>query len=151
MKKTISLLCLALSLLTIAPSMAQDKKATKTTSSTMTDADKQSAMNDRMAKARAAKAAKKAANDATGSNSMSANTGMKDDKMSKSSMSSTDKMAKASKPTMKEEKATPADYKAPVDPSKKGPNGEKVMTGPRGGKYYINKNGNKTYVSSNRD
>jgi colicin import membrane protein len=50
-----------------------------------------------------------------------------------------------------ETKATPADYKAPVDRSMKGPNGEQVMTGPRGGKYYINKNGNKTYLSSLKD
>ena len=52
---------------------------------------------------------------------------------------------------MREEKASPADYKAPVDRSMKGPNDEKVMTGPRGGKYYINKNGNKTYLSSLKD
>ena len=60
-----------------------------------------------------------------------------------------DKTAKMSKPP-KEEKATPADYKAPVDKSQKGPNGEVVYSGPRGGKYYINKNGNKTYLSSNQ-
>lgn len=48
------------------------------------------------------------------------------------------------------EKATPADYKAPVVKSEKGPNGEVVYTGERGGKYYINKNGNKTYLSSNQ-
>jgi len=51
---------------------------------------------------------------------------------------------------MKEEKATPADYKAPVDRSMKGPNDGKVMTGPREGKYYINKNGNKTCLSNQR-
>ena len=101
--------------------------------------------------ARAAKAAKKAAADGTTAaatttdkatkkaDKMADNSGLKDDKMSKS---------KSSMGKMKEEKATPADYKAPVDPSQKGPNGEKVMTGPRGGKYYINKNGNKTYLSS---
>lgn len=47
-----------------------------------------------------------------------------------------------------EEKATSADYKAPVDASKKGHSGEKVMTGPRGVKYYINRNGNKTYLTN---
>ena len=49
-----------------------------------------------------------------------------------------------------EQKATSADYKAPVVKSQKGPNGEVVYTGERGGKYYINKNGNKTYLSSNQ-
>ncbi|MBO0936505.1 hypothetical protein J2I47_08125 [Fibrella sp. HMF5335] len=47
-------------------------------------------------------------------------------------------------------RATPADYKAPVDKVQKGPNGEVVYTGERGGKYYINKNGNKTFLSSNQ-
>lgn len=47
-------------------------------------------------------------------------------------------------------KATPADYKSPVDKVLKGPNGEVVRTGENGGKYYINKNGNKTYLSSNQ-
>jgi hypothetical protein len=47
-------------------------------------------------------------------------------------------------------KATPADYRAPVDKVLKGPNGEVVHTGERGAKYYINKNGNKTYLSSNQ-
>ena len=48
------------------------------------------------------------------------------------------------------EKATPDDYKAPVDKVLKGPNGEAVHVGERGAKFYINKNGNKTYLSSNR-
>lgn len=52
--------------------------------------------------------------------------------------------------TQKEVKATPADYRAPVVKTQKGPNGEVVYTGERGGKYYINKNGNKTYLSSNQ-
>ncbi|MFD2935073.1 hypothetical protein [Spirosoma flavum] len=52
--------------------------------------------------------------------------------------------------SMKEEKATSADYSAPVVKSLKGPNGEVVHTGEHGGKYYINKNGNKTYLSSNQ-
>lgn len=47
-------------------------------------------------------------------------------------------------------KATPADYKLPVDKVLKGPNGEVVRTGERGAKFYINKNGNKTYLSSNQ-
>lgn len=48
------------------------------------------------------------------------------------------------------QKATAADYRAPVDKVLKGPNGEVVRTGERGAKYYINKNGNKTYLSSNQ-
>lgn len=48
------------------------------------------------------------------------------------------------------EKATEADYKAPVDKVLKGPNGEVVHTGERGAKFYINKYGNKTYLSSNQ-
>ena len=51
---------------------------------------------------------------------------------------------------IKPEKATEADYKAPVDKVLKGPNGEEVRTGERGAKFYINKNGNKTYLSSNQ-
>lgn len=51
---------------------------------------------------------------------------------------------------LKSEKATSADYKAPIDKVQKGPNGEAVHIGERGGKYYINKNGNKTYLSSNQ-
>jgi hypothetical protein len=52
--------------------------------------------------------------------------------------------------TSKFVRATPADYSSPVDKTQKGPNGEKVYTGDRGGKYYINKNGNKTFLSSNQ-
>jgi colicin import membrane protein len=47
-------------------------------------------------------------------------------------------------------KATPADYRAPVDKVLKGPHNEVVHVGERGAKYYINKNGNKTYLSSNQ-
>jgi len=50
----------------------------------------------------------------------------------------------------KEEKATAADYKAPVDKSQKGPNGEAVYTGPRGGKYYITKAGGKKYLAGKK-
>lgn len=50
----------------------------------------------------------------------------------------------------KPEKATPTEYKVPVDKVMKGPNGEVVRTGERGAKFYINKNGNKTYLSSNQ-
>lgn len=79
-------------------------------------------VDERMAKARAAKAEKKVSQNGTqGDNS--AGTSMK---------------------------ATSADYKAPVDKQQKGPNGEVIYTGERGGKYYINKNGNKTYLSSNQ-
>ncbi len=82
-------------------------------------------VDERMAKARAAKAEKKVSqNSAQGDNS--AGTSMKD------------------------QKATPADYKASVDRKQKGPNGEVIYMGERGGKYYINKNGNKTYLSSNQ-
>lgn len=74
-------------------------------------------------------------------------------------MSVTDRMAKAraAKADKKvnpsadnSEKATPADYKMPVNKVLKGPHGEVVYEGERGGKYYINKNGNKTYLSSNQ-
>lgn len=74
-------------------------------------------------------------------------------------MSVADRMAKAraakaekrDQPLMtKPQKATPADYKTPVDKVLKGPHGEVVHEGERGGKYYINKNGNKTYLSSNQ-
>ena len=47
-------------------------------------------------------------------------------------------------------KATPADYQAPVDKVLKGPGGEAVHAGERGAKFYINKSGNKTYLSSNQ-
>lgn len=52
--------------------------------------------------------------------------------------------------TDKPQKASPADYKTPVDKVLKGPHGEVVHEGERGGKYYINTNGNKTYLSSNQ-
>ena len=82
-------------------------------------------------------------------------------KMSVSDRMAKARAAKADRKTMKlsapfdpsvqkDAKATPADYKAPVDKVQKGPNGEAVHTGERGGKYYINKNGNKTYLSSNQ-
>ncbi|AUD06835.1 hypothetical protein [Spirosoma pollinicola] len=48
------------------------------------------------------------------------------------------------------QKATSADYEAPVVKTQKGPHGEVVHTGDKGGKFYINKNGNKTYLSSNQ-
>ena len=74
-------------------------------------------------------------------------------------LSVTDRMAKAraakaekreQQLTDKPQKASPADYKTPVDKVLKGPHGEVVHEGERGGKYYINKNGNKTYLSSNQ-
>ncbi|NEU70120.1 hypothetical protein GK091_24805 [Spirosoma agri] len=77
----------------------------------------------------------------------------------KEKMSVTDRMAKAraakaekkiNPPVGNPEKASPADYKAPIDKVLKGPNGEVVHDGERGGKFYINRNGNKTYLSSNQ-
>ncbi|WP_288425129.1 hypothetical protein [uncultured Spirosoma sp.] len=111
-------------------------------------------VNDRMAKARAAKAAKRDAANATAAmppSEAKAKKEMKlDDASAKKAAKAETKSAKegamAGKEAMKEEKATPADYKAPVDKSMKGPNGEAVMTGPRGGKFYINKKGNKAYL-----
>lgn len=74
-------------------------------------------------------------------------------------MSVSDRMAKAravkaekklNPTTNNSEKATPADYRTPVNKVLKGPHGEVVHEGERGGKYYINKNGQKTYLSSNQ-
>ncbi|GAB3490944.1 hypothetical protein GCM10027341_03320 [Spirosoma knui] len=173
MKKVLIMLGLSLGLLVTGAGIAQDtktakkemkeadksaKKAAKAETKAAKDATKDTEMADRMAKARAAKAEKKAANDA-GKVDMTDGAGLKDDKMSKSVAKKEGGKAMASavnrttvpnKAGMKEEKATPADYKAPVDKSQKGPSGEVVYTGPRGGKYYINKNGNKTYLSSNQ-
>ncbi len=111
-------------------------------------------VNDRMAKARAAKAAKRDAANATATMPPSEAKAKKEMKMddasakkaAKAETKSAKEGAMAGKAAMNEEKATPADYKAPVDKSMKGPNGEAVMTGPRGGKFYINKKGNKAYL-----
>ena len=114
MKKTLIALHIAFSLLVSVNALAQTAAPQQKMS-----------VDERMAKARAAKAEKKA------------NQGnMQADKSMGTSMGA--------------QKATPADYKAPVDKKQKGPNGEVVYTGERGGKYYINKNGNKTYLSSNQ-
>lgn len=153
MKTVLSRLSLALGLLISLNTLAQTP-ATGTMS-----------VNDRMAKARAAKAAKRDAAGTTAAMPPSDAKAKKEMKMDDASarkaanaetkaakegaMTGKDAM-KMDKGKMKEEKATPADYKAPVDRSMKGPNGESVMTGPRGGKYYINKNGNKTYVSGQK-
>ncbi|WP_229380052.1 hypothetical protein [Fibrella forsythiae] len=83
-------------------------------------------VSERMAKARAAKQAKKSAANHAQLTADQPGTGVKI------------------------QKATPADYQTPIDKLKKGPNGEAVHIGERGGKYYINKNGNKTYLSSNQ-
>ena len=83
-------------------------------------------VNDRMAKARAAKMEKRT----TTSNGQPAVTAAQSD--------------------AKFQKATPDAYKTPVVKSQKGPNGEAVRVGERGGKYYINKNGKRTYLSSNQ-
>lgn len=76
------------------------------------------------------------------------------DKMSVADRMAKARAAKAEKRdqqlTDKPQKASPADYKTPVDKVRKGPHGEVVHEGERGGKYYINKNGNKTYLSSNQ-
>lgn len=136
MRKSIAVSTLLLSLLVGFTAPAQDNKTAQVNQGQTTS------VADRMAKARAAKADKKAAKDAAKNDG----TGLKDDRMTKPADS---KVATSSSKTMKEEKASPADYKAPVDTKQKGPNNEVVHTGPKGGKYYINKNGNKTYLSSN--
>ena len=83
-------------------------------------------VNERMAKARAAKMEKK--------------TTANDDQSATSRMQSNTRF----------QKATPDDYKTPAIKPPKGPNGEAVRVGERGGKYYINKNGKRTYLSSNQ-
>lgn len=85
-----------------------------------TTTDERVSVAERMAKARAAKAEKKA-------------TPVESDPM-----------------PVKPQKASAADYKTPVDKVRKGPNGEAIHLGERGAKFYINKNGNKTYLSSNQ-
>lgn len=93
-------------------------------------------VNERMAKARAAKADKKVIKSAS-QDSVTIT-------LNRTHANSNEPGA-----TMRHEKARSADDKAPVVKSLKGPNGEVVHTGENGGKYYINKNGNKTYLSSN--
>lgn len=132
MKKVLLKLALALSLTTTGNILAQSTEPTQKMS-----------VNDRLIKARAAKADKRAAKTAgnyPGPEASNSNGGQADKKIVQ------EKRAKAD---LKAEKATPADYKTPIDKSQHGPNGEEVHTGARGGKYYINKNGNKTYLSSN--
>lgn len=92
-------------------------------------------VNDRLMKARAAKAEKRAGK-APGS-------------MAISPSGPSSSTSQTNDPPTKTQKASPADYKSPVDKSQHGPNGEVIYTGARGAKYYINKNGNKTYLSSN--
>jgi len=92
-------------------------------------------VNDRLMKARAAKAEKRVGK-AMGSMAI----------LPSGPSSST---SQTNTPPTKTQKALPADYKFPVDKSQHGPNGEVIYTGARGAKYYINKNGNKTYLSSN--
>jgi long-subunit fatty acid transport protein len=115
MKNTLMMLRLAVGLFVSVSSFAQTQAP-----------EQKMSVNERMAKARAAKAEKKG-------NASDAQAGIS-----------------PSQSSMKGQKATPADYKSPVDKTQKGPNGEVVHTGERGGKYYINKNGNKTYLSSNQ-
>ena len=176
MKKTFAALSLVLSLLVAFNSMAQDDKPKKekaTAEKKMAKADKKAAkdvgddaaVKTAKAEKKAAKADKIAAmSPAEKKATKEAKADMKEAKADKKAAKETgDKMAmkeakvdkKTAKADMKvarkEVKATPADYKAPIDRSMKGPNGEQVMTGPRSGKYYINKNGNKTYLSSLED
>ena len=113
MKKTL-LLSLLLSLFWLGNACSQP-----------TSTDQKLSVEERMAKARAAKAEKK-----------SAQAALKPDGKPV--------------PSHRPEKATPADYKSPTDKVLKGPNGEIVHTGEQGAKFYINKNGNKTYLSSNQ-
>ena len=105
--------------------------------------DQKMSVNDRLIKARAAKAEKKSAK-AIGTDATSA---------SLPSPQSNQNIAQTNKSqvntAIKTQKASPADYKSPVDKTQHGPNGEVIYTGARGAKYYINKNGNKTYLSSN--
>lgn len=115
MKKTLIILRVAVSLFISVNALAQTAAPQQKMS-----------VDERMAKARAAKAEKKTNQDGVQLDNNSA--GM----------------------SAKAQKATSADYKAPVDKTQKGPNGEVVYTGDRGGKYYINRNGNKTYLSSNQ-
>ena len=124
MKKKLLLLSLLLSPFLSTPALAQTETSTEKMS-----------VNDRLSKARAAKAEKKVMRAAEGT------------------ASSSTKPVQPANPTKtlpaKTQKALPADYKAPIDKSQHGPNGEAIYTGARGAKYYINKNGNKTYLSSN--
>ncbi len=118
MKKVSILIHLLLSLTWFASSCNQ---------SATTD-DKMS-VEERMAKARAAKSEKKANKSSDTLNASAKGTDTKTGKLIK---------------------ATTADYQTPVDKILKGPNGEAVHVGERGAKFYINKNGNKTYLSSNQ-
>ena len=124
MKKNVFWLGMLLSLWLSTPTLAQ----TQTPKGNMS-------VNDRLVKARAAKAEKKATKARDGV------TSVPPAPVGKANPTRTS--------SPKGEKATPADYKAPVDKSQHGPNGEIIYTGARGAKYYINKNGNKTYLSSN--
>lgn len=90
-------------------------------------------VEDRMAKARAAKAEKKDVRTAA-----------------KSDLNATGPGDKG-RATMYRSGRTPStNYGAPAEKKLKGPNGEVVHTGERGAKYYINKNGQRTYLSSNQ-
>lgn len=73
-----------------------------------------------------------------------------EERMAKARAAKAEKKISKTTVTSQFQKATPEDYKAPVDKVLKGPNGEVVRTGERGAKFYINKNGNKTYLSSNQ-
>ena len=101
-------------------------------------------VNDRLVKARAAKADKKTAK----ASETLAPQNLKP-VAAQANQPSIQPGANQGKTTDRLQKATPADYKSPVDKSQHGPHGEVIYTGARGAKYYINKNGNKTYLSSN--
>ncbi|SFE89805.1 hypothetical protein [Spirosoma endophyticum] len=132
MKKTLILLGLLLGLFLPGHVLAQTEPSAQKMS-----------VNDRLIKARAAKAYKKSTKAMGGDATLA----------SPPSTQSNQTIAQTNEPqaktTFKTQKATPADYKSPVDKTQHGPNGELIYTGARGAKYYINKNGNKTYLSSN--
>ena len=136
MKNLVVIRSLVLSLLISGSALAQATEPTQKMS-----------VNDRLMKARAAKADKRAAK-ASGTYP-SPESGLANNNGAKTDKKVTQADVKRTTSTPKVEKATPADYKNPIDKAQHGPNGEEVHTGTRGGKYYINKNGNKTYLSSN--
>ena len=114
MKKTIVLLRLAVGLLLPLSTFAQNAAT-----------EQKMSVDERMAKARAAKMEKK-----TTTNGQSTGNRTQSDTRFRS--------------------ATPDNYRASSVKPEKGPNGEAVRVGERGGKYYINKNGKRTYTSSNQ-
>ena len=107
----------------MTPTVAQQKSALPL------DTAQNMAVRERMAKARAAKAQKKADHSAQMAGNPSSQV--------QASVYHNSFIASATE-------------QAPLIKTPKGPNGQVVHTGERGAKYYINKNGNKTYLSSNQ-